>query len=77
MTAGLWAALGAGERGEGSSPGLQSGLSSAPLGKLPSALPLIRLRFSQRAILGLGAAFQLQQETIKKFVLFLVQEKWW
>lgn len=33
--------------------------------------------FPQCAILGPGAAFQLQQETIKKFVLFLVQEKCW
>lgn len=51
--------------------------SAQPLQANCLLLSLVRLLFPQRAILGPGAAFQLQQETIKKFVLFLVQERCW
>lgn len=51
--------------------------SAQPLQANRLLLSLLRLLFPQCAILGPGAAFQLQQETIKKFVLFLVREKCW
>jgi len=53
------------------------GGSTQPLWANRLLLSLVRLCFPHRAISGPGAAFQLQQETIKKFVLFLVQEKRW
>lgn len=64
------------QNGHSSSRGCRQS-SAQPLQANRLLLSLLRLLFPQRAILGPGAAFQLQQETIKKFVLFLVREKCW
>ena len=64
-------------KGQREQPGAVVGAQLSPLWANRLLLSLVRLCFPQRAILGLGAAFQLQQETIKTFVLFLVQEKRW
>lgn len=65
-------------KGQQQQPGSVVGARLSPSWQIAfCSLSLSQLRFPQCAISGPGAAFQLQQETIKKSVLFLVQEKRW
>lgn len=63
-------------RGQRQQRGDTARCSAQHLWEIHVSLSPARL-FSHRAISVLGAAFQLQQETIKKSVLFLVQERCW